>query len=46
MINGTILSLFDPTGFAPFVFERVDANIGSAINGGWKTLTVDQNPLS
>lgn len=46
MINGTTLTLFDPTGFAPFVFERVDSNSSPAINGGWKTITIDQNQLS
>jgi hypothetical protein len=42
-INGTTLSLFDPTGFAPFVFANADVSAGPAINGGWQTLTVNQN---
>jgi hypothetical protein len=46
VINGTMLSLYDPTGFAPFVSERNDANVGPAINGGWQTITVNQNNLN
>lgn len=42
VINGTTLSLFDPTGFAPFVFTNNDAAVGPTINGGWQTLTVNQ----
>jgi hypothetical protein len=41
-----MLSLYDPTGFAPFVSERNDANVGPAINGGWQTITVNQNNLN
>ena len=39
-INGTTLKLFDPTGFAPFVFERVVSSMGTAINGYWQTINV------
>lgn len=39
-INGTTLKLFNPTGFAPFVFKRIEEVPPKAINGLWQTLRV------
>lgn len=46
-INGSSLKLFDPSGWAPFVFNRTTNPVGTAINGLWQTLTVaGSNQLS
>lgn len=39
------MRLFDPTGFAPFAFERADAGIPN-INGAWKTLNINYQSLN
>jgi hypothetical protein len=39
-IKGDSLSLHNPTGFAPFVFQRKVKNPPKAINGRWSTDTV------